>query len=66
VSKGDPDFLKWVTDSARTGDELFTVELLIERMRVWPTRPFRERTVGDLEEKMRLQKERKFTPAAAR
>ncbi|HEY4282889.1 MAG TPA: hypothetical protein VGM62_07470 [Chthoniobacterales bacterium] len=35
------DFLEWVSDSARTGDELFTVELLIERMRLSMQWPFR-------------------------
>ncbi len=33
-----PDFLEWVSDPARTNDELFTVEMLLERARGhdWP------------------------------
>jgi hypothetical protein len=54
-------FVKWVTDSARTGDELFTVELLLERMRAWQHWPFRDRRT-DFQETMRRQKERRFNP----
>ena len=50
-----------MSDPGRTGDELFTVELLLERMAVKSDWPVRERNVG-FEEKMRRMKERKFTP----
>jgi hypothetical protein len=60
VSEPD-DFVGWATDPARTANELFTVELLIERMRAWSHWPFRQRALG-FEESLQDQKERKFTP----
>lgn len=56
------DFVGWVTDPARTNDELFTVELLIDRMRVWQHWPFRERSLG-FDEAQKVKKERRFNPA---
>src|SRR5438046_5125740 len=56
------DFIGWVTDPARTNDELFTVELLIERMRYWQNWPFRERKL-DFDEEQEAKKERRFNPA---
>ncbi|MBA3833502.1 MAG: hypothetical protein H0X34_16735 [Chthoniobacterales bacterium] len=56
------DFVGWVTDPARTNDELFTVELLLERMRVWQDWPFRERSLG-FDEAQKVKKERRFNPA---
>ena len=57
-----PDFISWVTDPRRTNDELFTVELLIERMRAWQHWPFRTRNQG-FEETMKVMKARRFNPA---
>ena len=56
------DFLAWVTDPQRTNDELFTVELLLERMRIRPDWPFPGRRF-DFEEKMKTAKARRFNPA---
>lgn len=56
------DFLAWVTDPQRTNDELFTVELLLERMRISPDWPFPGRHL-DFEEKMKAAKARRFNPA---
>ena len=59
----DPgDFVGWATDPARSGDELFTVELLIERMRHSLQWPFRERAL-DFDEQQKIKKERRFNPA---
>jgi hypothetical protein len=55
------DFLRWVTDPARTNDELFTVELLIERMRPWQHWPFHDRQ-PDFETKLKTMKARKPNP----
>ncbi len=57
------DFISWVTDPQRTNDELFTVELLIERMRAWQHWPFRDRGHLGFEEKMKVMKARRFNPA---
>ena len=52
----DPgDFVRGATDPVRTGDELFTVELLIERMRAWLLWPFPERAL-DFEESLQRKK----------
>ncbi len=56
------DFIAWVTDPQRTNDELFTVELLVERMRAWQHWPFRDRSLG-FEEQQKVRKERRFNPA---
>jgi hypothetical protein len=56
------DFIRWVTNPARTNDELFTVELLLERMRAWHHWPFRDRSLG-FEETMKVMKARRFNPA---
>ncbi|HEY1582750.1 MAG TPA: hypothetical protein VGF73_06600 [Chthoniobacterales bacterium] len=50
-----------MTDPARSNEELFTVELLIERMRPWQHWPFHNRTVG-FEERLKICRERRFNP----
>lgn len=56
------DFVAWATDPARTADQLFTVELLIERARLWQEWPFRDRTLP-FDEEMAAAKARKLNPA---
>ena len=56
------DFIRWITDPVRTNDELFTVELLIERMRFWQHWPFRARRL-DFDHEQKAKKERRFNPA---
>ena len=59
------DFLKWVSDPARTNDELFTVELFVEQSRVshdWP----HQFVDNGFEAKMQRAKERRADPAIAR
>jgi hypothetical protein len=56
------DFLKWVSDPARTDDDLFSVELLIEIMRHRRDWPFPDRKVS-FEEQLEVLKARGSDPA---
>jgi hypothetical protein len=55
------DFIRWVSDPSRTTEELFTVEVLLERVRdaQWP---FRYVDTG-LDAEMERARERKLNPA---
>src|SRR3954452_9835092 len=56
-----PDFIQWVTDPARTNDELFTVEILVEGVRAfnWPFNHVDNTFAGQRER----ARERKLNPA---
>ncbi len=56
------NFLTWVTNPQRTNDELFTVELLLERMRCWQHWPFRDRSLP-FDQHQAAKKERMRNPA---
>lgn len=56
------DFLAWVCDPARTNDELFTVEILIEGARGGTDWPF-SHVDGSYDARMERARERKFNPA---
>ena len=56
------NFVTWASDSARSADELFTVEVLLERMRGWPHWPFRDRQ-EPFDDRMKRLRARKFDPA---
>src|SRR5664279_3186690 len=58
----EQDFMSWVSDPARTSDELFTVELLIEIERHGRDWPFRDRAAGSFEEQMAEKKARAANP----
>lgn len=56
------DFVDWVCDPARTNDELFTVELLIEQRRHSPDWPFPQGRL-DFDSQFATKKERGLNPA---
>jgi hypothetical protein len=56
------DFVTWATDPARSADELFAVEILIEGMRHFQNWPFRDRR-EPFDREMQTMKARKFNPA---
>jgi hypothetical protein len=56
------DFIAWASDPARSPDQLFTVELLLERMRHRLDRPFRDRQ-ETFDRRMEIMKARKSNPA---
>jgi len=59
----DPrNFVAWVCDPARTNDELFTVEVIIEQERFSPRWPFRERQ-PDFDDNLTAIKARAANPA---
>jgi hypothetical protein len=59
----DPrNFVEWVCDPARTNDELFTVEVIIERERFSPRWPFQERQ-PDFDDSLTSLKARAANPA---
>ena len=55
------DFVTWTTDPARSADELFTIELLIELVRNWSHWPFRDRGES-FDVRMKRMRARKFDP----
>ena len=59
----DPrNFVEWVCDPARTNDELFTVEVIIERERFSPRWPFQERQ-PDFNDSLSVIRARAANPA---
>lgn len=56
------NFVTWATDPARSADELFTVEILLERIRNSPHWPFRDRQES-FDDHMKTIRARKFDPA---
>ena len=56
------NFVTWTTDPARSADELFTVEILIEGMRNFRSWPFHHRR-ETFDREMQTRKARKFDPA---
>jgi hypothetical protein len=62
MSEVKDNFVAWATDPRRTNDELFTVEVLLEALRMSPKWPFPDRR-QDFEERKKTMEARRINPA---
>jgi hypothetical protein len=62
MSELTDNFVAWATDPRRTSDELFTVEVLLEKLRISPKWPFRDRR-QDFDEQWETTNTRRLNPA---